>query len=846
MKKTSFLAWILAVTTFLPACGKFHDLFGRLKTTKVTVGGRRSGLAPFAVLNGGMLVYALKDDGNAQSIFLPDETQPATLNLPNGNYAFTAVGWDLATLTGTPRCGDAGQTYSLTGTDTDVTIDMNPANCTTAGNPYFNAQSYSGSTEIPLQLVFCAPDTNLGSMTYSSDCSGGLESSMFAKGNSSATIGEGDYFPYNSIMVYVANPVSLNELYATTVGSDGTDVVRLSPPPPAGSTGVISTRAIPNTNKGLFIMNMGSSAGNALFLYDLSTLDSTQISQTLTGRQGVQEFRIAPDGSYVVFVSDAAASGQYDLYSVPLAGPTYPAPARISATQAGMPGIHNCGSCTGDHRWDFDINPDSTNPFVVYSAAQASSTTTYNLFIASLTGATVAASANICGAPLSNIPSGTAISCGEVPYPGGVVDSVRFTYDSRHLIYHVNYSTQNWLYSIDTTYNTTASTLTASAPNSITSNSPLPWTTPGNASTKVIYFTNVSSQLSAHVVDLANPSSTNKGLQNFTTPEQGVAATQFSPDDNTVFIVTQNSSMIPIHLLSLTTNPTGNFSGVTYTDYSGLLSGSQKIYSLAKGKNNNYFTIDNSNTYLIYSSDQNTAGNVELFYSTIGTNGASAISGTGITSSANSVNSFTVTPGGIVYFSASIDIPGRPEIYSTTLTAGPTPIRIGSGYTLGNVSEVSANPTGDGLFIKAAPHSNASALEGWIYDIANNSYTEVTRFPDGSPSGLGRVMVSLMTYDLGGDNPVPAIQSTCMGYLSGSSDGGVIQDPVKTISVPTGLGGGTASPFVVAVDVFPLATSCTGPSVRYLFKDGIANPVADGTSALVGDSSSVLRLFINE
>jgi hypothetical protein len=571
--------------------------------------------------------------------------------------------------------------------------------------------------------------------------------------------------------------------------------------------------------------------------------------------QGVREYRISSDGSYIVFTSDAGTTGKFELYSVPLGGTTYPAPTKISGTLISTSaGIYNCTSCGNGHKWTFEISPSTNNPFVIYSSEQ-NTVGQHDLYIASLSGGPVASSSStINGTGMGSVPTGTKITGAEIGSTA-YIDSIGFTFDGSHVMYHASTNLPaQAIYSIDLSYNSVASTITTSAPNTIAANSAVgPFFSFSKSHTLAVYFVEPSSLVEAHIVDLANPGSTNFGLVTFSAAEPNVTNAKFALNDAAVVFGSLTGSLVPIHVFSTNTNPTGNFTGVTVTDYSSLLDGTTKKLYPSKPSGGDFFVLDNGGNNLLFASDSGATGIVKLYWASIntsGTNTSTDVSGTGVVAAGNSVSSYTFSGDGTIYFSAGINVASHPELYSSSMVASPTINRLNSSTYAGDITEIGGNPPGSTskLFFKAHSLANPSISEGWFYDPSGSTpFVELTPLTDGSTSGLGRVRVSVMNYGPGGASPTPAFSSTCVGYPSGSSDGSPIYDPATPngIRVPVGPAGTGTSPFAVAVDVYPLATSCSGSFVRYLFPSGILNGTPGKQSNLQGNGSQ-LTLFLSD
>jgi hypothetical protein len=85
----------------------------------------------------------------------------ASINLPNGSYDFTAVGWTTAGLTGNPECGFNIQPLGavvLGGNSVTITIDLATANC---ANNFYGTEPVSSLEDI----YFLSDYTNASGLT---------------------------------------------------------------------------------------------------------------------------------------------------------------------------------------------------------------------------------------------------------------------------------------------------------------------------------------------------------------------------------------------------------------------------------------------------------------------------------------------------------------------------------------------------------------------------------------------------------------------------------------------------------------------------------------------------------
>jgi hypothetical protein len=138
--------------------------------------------------------------------------------------------------------------------------------------------------------------------------------------------------------------------------------------------------------------------------------------------------------------------------------------------------------------------------------------------------------------------------------------------------------------------------------------------------------------------------------------------------------------------------------------------------------------------------------------------------------------------------------------------------------------------------------------EAWLfYPGATPSYERLTYFTNnassgdpGTDRGLGRARVRMMQ-DPTNSGETTAFQSACLALDNGSStyDGSII---TTNIRIPAG--NGSTSPFYTVVDVFSLATDCSGaPDIEFHFPTGIYQSFTD--TMLAGGTPPYYTLFLN-
>lgn len=172
---------LLGLSLALASCGKLEEKFGRKDGgfTQVTFSRQDGELGTLATLDNGIMIYAYSPDF-ATNIKITDETSPASLSLPNGDYSFYAFGLTEAYGTYDPalKCAVAGHgaPLSLRGGATSVGLTFNTSNCSSGGfTSDGNRPGYTSDTIFPdVAFFFCGTSANLSTKTStSSSCGSG-------------------------------------------------------------------------------------------------------------------------------------------------------------------------------------------------------------------------------------------------------------------------------------------------------------------------------------------------------------------------------------------------------------------------------------------------------------------------------------------------------------------------------------------------------------------------------------------------------------------------------------------------------------------------------------------------
>lgn len=887
--KTRFAAAAL-IAIGLTGCGKFLDKFSRNSQgfTEVKLipdrSGARSGLLGsngshvglLDVLQGGAIVYAVNSiTGKVYSAAAASETAGVSLMLPNGPYNFYGVGWEETMLTSTPgstnrlRCGGGGS-RTLTGNGETVNINLATLDeCYT--NPFF-APSFARTsspwnTLMDVKFVFCANGTNQSGFSVGSYCQNYLASSYFYKGDGSDKMDRAAYFASSNLMIFSAShdpggdpPAKPYELYQFDLGTGKQKKIGLEF---AGTTphGARKLKVIPNRQKLAFVRDDGTGTPDELWIYNLGNGSFTRISHAtpLASSTGVREFRVSDGGDYIVFASEQDTLGVVELYSVPIgASDTYSAPTKINgAIAGGAPGIKECGGCTGEERFFFQISPGTTNNYVVYSAIQALASR-YDLHIASMNGANFPGG-TIHGSGPAPVPSGTKISNTEISVANDYIDHVAFSHDGAHILYHAQVATGpvDKIMQIDVSH-VAGTSLTVPVPTVLAaSGATAPYFQTSKTTQRAIFFTNDGSNALVNTVDMSNPGSTNfVAFGMAAAPPGAVQYASMFANDTKVVAAFRGTPSYAVELRSGNINISSPYdgggapAGTSVSHTGGALAGGRQIRPVNAngGGGGKTFLVSSDGTKVYFIADQGTVGVYKAHYGTIGTAGSTEISGAGVAAGANSVVSIALSATDIPFFAAPIDTAPKVELYRTQLAASPTVTRMNSHLQVDSIVSISGSSDNeipgfpDRIVLDANPLNAVAVTEAWLYNPSSTEYQRMSTL-GGDGFGAGRFKVRMLKSASGGAEYATAHESDCHKLSGGQQDG---QQITTSVRIPIG-DGSPSSPFAVAVDVYPLAISCSGPPETFIFPHGPGTAcTASSTHCMVGSGPSSLVLFLND
>jgi len=312
--------FVLATAAYLiTSCGKFTDPI-ETKFTSVTINRNQAGgFQSQAILNGGLIVYAVNANGSRQASSLPQESNSLTMTLPVGQYTFYAVGWPSAGLAsasppGTNLYCATSATVDLKGSSAVINLAMNQGNC--ISHPAFAPSSaYSSGTIANLKLTYCSPYNTIGAATAGGNCESGgatpfgsfkikmLTYGYSASGENLSTTGEissaciaGPGSPGATVSTNLAIPTGVQGTSASPFALQLVAYVK------SGCTGTsdsyVFSNGLANGSSGNSTSLLGNGAGDlSLFLNSKSTSLFLSTSQAADGVIGQPNFTTSTSGT---------------------------------------------------------------------------------------------------------------------------------------------------------------------------------------------------------------------------------------------------------------------------------------------------------------------------------------------------------------------------------------------------------------------------------------------------------------------------------------------------------------------------------------------------------------------
>jgi hypothetical protein len=831
MKKSLFL---LALFPLLIGCSKLLDKFSRNSEsgTKVTFTTKNASLLT-ATMAGGIMVYAERnEDFYRASVKMDDEDDfSATLTLPNGSYDFTAVGWATAGLTGNPKCGfniQPSGAVVLGGNPVTVTIDITTANC--ANNFYGSEPVYrTGSSFNSFDLKFCDAGVDVSGYSGSQNCDQTRESVRFIKGRTTSGIGaggEGYPDPTTNRMVFIGDPYSSSRKELFSVNLNGTGTKRESGQSTQGSFNVLALDKAANSAKVAFIANKDN-ASYEIFISDLGSGNPTKISGSMTSpgtAYGVKKMKVNSTGTHILFVGDMDTTGIFEVYSVNISTGTR---VKLNPTVSSGTGVKDASGY-----WLMEVSPDGNS---VAWVASESSATIKALYSASVTGAA---------------GSGVKLSGGSPQATFEVFDFV-FTYNSAKMVWSGNYAAagSRELFVADTNSGNSSQQISVSSTGSGVNSRPFV----SKDSLVVVYSgdtTALPTQFSIYSADLSVASPFNRTKIH----TAGVSGTfiynlKFNSDNTKVAYYSDAPAAGTYKIFSATIG-----SADSHVDRSHASAATLPYQTGGGGGQDDPIQIT-SDGRVFYKGGVTGTPNDHGVYEFSLSNGAAAT----LVSQAHAANRVVPTFSlglGKLFFPFDLTTDDVNKLFYFTPGSAPiTEIPV-IGSLLSSVKGVFIPRAGETLSsypngIALGGYAPGSSLEDmyFIPDYTNSSGLTKLSHIYNQASGSGKFQIHFLEYtsDPSGNliSFSPAISSQC---LNGPSTDGQAKSLLSdSILFPAG-DGSNDSPFAVAIDIYPLATNCSGTPQRILLPNGIAAPNTSSSASKLRltDMGSTPVLFIKD
>ena len=153
---TKFLTLFILSLIFVSCSGKKRE------QTKVVYTASLIGGVSFS---GSLAIWGSNDHGDNLAIPFGTTSTADTINIPNGNWTFFAIGWEGANnLEGSTKCGQSSAT--LNGGESTINLTLNAVNCSSSN--FSNPSHLSGNQFLPLKIIGCF---NPGALASASTCS---------------------------------------------------------------------------------------------------------------------------------------------------------------------------------------------------------------------------------------------------------------------------------------------------------------------------------------------------------------------------------------------------------------------------------------------------------------------------------------------------------------------------------------------------------------------------------------------------------------------------------------------------------------------------------------------------
>lgn len=839
-------AIIATLAASLPACGKYLEKFSRLSnpnssTVKFSQG-QPSLLAPTMV--GGVMVYALRADGYREGILLQNEEDATEFQLPNGAYRFLAVGWDTVNLEGTAKCGignlSGTEVFNLDGSAGAKLIPITLAAATCATDTFSTANFRVGANFTNPDVVFCGPNTNFAAITSITDsCNNGLESQRFFAGlaNGGAGVGRAGPDALGSRFVYTADQHAAGRVELFSVGFSGTGTLKLNPPLTAGGT-ILDMDRIANTNKIVYLAKQDSTVVSELYIASSDSPGSgTKISgaiDTIASGWGVKNYRISNDGRWVIFAGKMRNSpGVVELFSVDLQTSGYPRTV-LNADATGAYGIQD-GPIGGGSWYLFEVGKQS--PYRVAYAGNLNGDTANKFHVYAV---------NPDGSNHLKISNASCTNAA--------------TQEVRDLNINFDGTKAGWIQDCATDNQMEGMVTPLSGGSIYTLHG-----TPINQGVSRLYLSPTADKA---VFDADDATAGYYDL--------------YSVDFSSMNQATINSSRVKLFDQTVSAGLaldnvrfSGNGANVYYlrdTDPSGaynlkLYAGpvasatSHELISPAGTSTNNFYpnqgggpdgpVFFSGNNDIYFLSDAGSHVTRKALYKyTINTTGPGTFAGYDPSTVPNAGNSDVKSarpgPGGKIYhtmdkytdgtYMGLVHDPAGPSNTSLDLSATMLSTQ---GFHFPQPGEPTFGSYSNGAMVAGLQASPTSHEDIWFMPDVTAGATglvKLSRMYAGSGVKLGRYRYALLKYKGDMGSATPAITSAC--HTGPATDG--VSITFGSYRIPAGDGN---SPFALAMDVFPDATSCSGPFDRYIFPNGLAGGAS--RVKVIGAGSSV-RIFFKD
>jgi|GEM_PF-5198963 len=881
MNSKLFICALLCLT--LSGCSKFFDKFSRLSPGMSTVRfsdgkKKRAGAGP--TLSGGLMIYASRTDGVTQTILLSDDDDDTPHALPNGVWKFFAVGYPTApaatpqpdNMSEPPRCGESEGTFDLAGGATQtVALSLTTEACST--DVFSEADFTTGSSVDPVELVFCDHATDASGFTSTGEaCGDGKQSPSFNNGPP-PPIGKAEHVNFDPIsdrFVYIADTYGFKELFSSD--SSGKNVIRQN-------THFVNTTSrnvsdyevvfdndtLTSTGKAVYLSDdeYENSGVYQLYITEIGTQGGTRISPTLSSGLsvggGIQRYKISKDGKYVVFAARTSNAGPLELYVVDLEATALDDTSAKKLSHDGIAG-NGIQIPTAGADWDFHILPDSEHVVFAGRFTHPSQAELFHVPIAD---------------KIADETDDLLIS--KISHSGGfdtsyAVKELRLSFDGATLFWKGNLctdfptcaSTKVLIYATDL-----SDPASPDSPLLISQNT----TGPAEPTSGVLsgFWVSQTTNHLAFVGDIDTATQNELWIINFddlanltsnkvdSDPTFGFHFVNFSPNGSSVVYLKGNSNISfpnDKKLFAVSSNGSTTAENLTPNMTQGF-----DLANAGGGDTSPPFKIIDENRVL-YIGDVSAAATPN----TVPTLRMSTIDG--LYQEESLIGSPTNT-GAItksydfgydhVFFTMDATTPGQYEAYRRNIGSDPDsdpsiydpPVALTTIGSMVSTESVNVPPPqfqsifggSNPIFLNARRIAPSGPIDAYFVSDFNDPFLDTPvklSHVDGGPQGSGSYRVSLMGYDLAG-NETQSITSQCFSKLT--ADGTAT---TKGLRIPSG-NIGTYNPFKVKVEIFANADGedCSGTPVQVTLSSGLANYMSGDTQIKMVNTSSESNLFLS-